>query len=100
MGAAPTKTEQVGTAKRSGSGECDGKVYECRNQWLNPLKSRTDSNLVDMGRIAAHVQARLAWTTPEPIVGLGMEAMGKVCGVPMAMLQGKSWAPHPSNGQQ
>ena len=31
VGAAPTKTEQVGTAKRSGSGECDGKVY-VRNQ--------------------------------------------------------------------
>ena len=76
-------------------------MYECRNQWLNPLKSRTDSNLVDMGRIAVHIQARSAWMTPRPVdAASGMEAMGKVCGVPMAMLQGKSWAPHPSNGQQ
>ena len=100
MGAAPTKTEQVGTAKRSGSGECDGKVYECRNQWWKPLKSKTDSNLVDMGRIAVHVRAESAWRLQIRWVGTGMEAMGKVCGVPMAMLQGKSWAPHPSNGQQ
>jgi hypothetical protein len=27
---------------------------------------------------------------------VGKEAMEKNCGVPMARLQGKSWAPHPS----
>jgi hypothetical protein len=37
---------------------------------------------------------------PPPMNRVGKEAMEKVCGVPMAMLQGKSWAPHPSNGQQ
>jgi hypothetical protein len=72
-------------------------VYECRNQWLNPLKSRTGSNLVDMGRTATHVRM---WATPKPVNRAGGEALGKACGVPMAMLQGKSWAPHPSNGQQ
>ena len=51
MGAALTKPGRAGTARRLGSGEQDGKVYECRNQWLNPLKRCTDSNLVDMGRV-------------------------------------------------
>jgi len=74
-------------------------VYERRNQWSNPLKSRTGSNLVDMGRAAVHicVEARM---TPSPVNRAGQEAMAKVCGVAMARLQGKSWAPHPSNGQQ
>jgi hypothetical protein len=72
-------------------------VHECRNQWLNPLKSRTGSNLVDVGRAATHVRM---WATPKPVNRAGGEALGKACGVPMAMLQGKSWAPHPSNGQQ
>ena len=39
MGAALTTTGRVGTARRPGSGKRDGKVYECRNQWSNPLKS-------------------------------------------------------------
>ncbi len=30
-------------------------MYVSRNQWLNPLKSRTGSNLVDVGRRAAHI---------------------------------------------
>ena len=101
MGAALTKTGRVGTARRPGSGERDGKVHECRNQWLNPLKSRTGSNLVDMGRIAVRAMAS---SGPRQLfaalTGRGEEAMGKVCGVLMAMLQGKSWVPHPSNGQQ
>jgi len=52
--AAPTTTGRVGTARRPGSGKRDGKVYGCRNQWLNPLKARTGSNLADMGRSAVH----------------------------------------------
>jgi hypothetical protein len=52
VGAALTTTGRVGTARRPGSGKRDRKVYECRNQWSNPRKSRTGSNLVDMGRIA------------------------------------------------
>ena len=55
MGAALTTTGRVGTARRLGSGKQGGKVYECRNQWSNPLKARTGSNLVDMGRVAAHI---------------------------------------------
>ena len=54
VGAALTTTGRAGTARRPGSGKRDGKVYECRNQWSNPLKARTGSNLVDMGRAAVH----------------------------------------------
>jgi hypothetical protein len=50
VGAASTTTGRVGTARRPGSGKRDGEVYECRNQWWNPLKSGTGSNLVDLGR--------------------------------------------------
>ncbi len=99
MGAALTTTGRVGIARRFGSGKQDGKVYESRNQWSNPLKARTGSNLVDMGRNAAHVRVE-ARPTPSPVNRAGQEATAKVCGVPVAMLQGKSWAPHPSNGQQ
>jgi hypothetical protein len=74
-------------------------VYECRNQWLNPLKSRTGSNLVDMGRAAVHVRTKVR-TTPASAYRVGKEAMAKVCGIAMARLQGKSWAPRPSNGQR
>ena len=97
MGAALTTTGRVGTTRRLGSGKQGGKVYESRNQWSNPLKARTGPNLVEMGRDAAHVRA-LARATPMPANGAGQEAMVKVCGVVMARLQGKSWAPHPSNG--
>ena len=55
MGAALTTTGRVGTARRPGSGKQDGKAYECRNQWSNPLKRCTGSNLADMGRAAVHV---------------------------------------------
>jgi hypothetical protein len=34
--------------------------------------------------------------TPLSAYGTGTEAVDKVCGVPMAMLQEKSWAPHSS----
>jgi hypothetical protein len=56
MGAALTTTERFGTTRRAGSGKQDGKVYVCRNQWWNPLKSVTGSNLVDQGRAAVHAR--------------------------------------------
>ena len=87
MGAALTTTGRVGTARRPGSGKCDGKVYECRNQWSNPLKSRTGSNLVDMGRITVHAHAIFcADDSMSPRSTIGKEAMRKACGVLMAML--------------
>lgn len=97
VGAAPTTLGRTGTARRSGSGKQDGKVYESRNQWWNPLKSRTGSNLVDVGRAAVH--ARLtAGDSVAARAGAGAEVTGKVCGVPVTRLQGKSWAPPPSIG--
>ena len=54
VGAAPTTPGRVGTARRLGFGKQDGKVYESRNQWWNPLKRITGSNLVDLGRAAVH----------------------------------------------
>jgi hypothetical protein len=71
-------------------------VYECRNQWSNPLKSRTGSNLADMGRSAVHASGIIG-ATPQSVDRAGPEATGKACGVPVAMLQGKSWAPPPSS---
>ena len=35
------------------------------NQWLNPLKRETGSNLVDVGRTATHAQPGLGWATPK-----------------------------------
>jgi hypothetical protein len=46
-GAALTTTGRSGTARQAGSGKQDGKVYECRNQWWNPLNHLAGSNLVD-----------------------------------------------------
>jgi hypothetical protein len=63
------------------------------NQWLNPLKRGTGSNLVDAGRVAVRAELTESEATPTPDTQAGQEAMGKACGVPMAMLQGKSWAP-------
>ena len=53
-GAAPTTPERIGTVRRFGSGKRDGKVYVRRNQWWNPLKRSTGSNLADVGRTAVH----------------------------------------------
>ncbi len=39
-----------------------------------------------------------AGATSKPIDWVGGEAMMNACGVVMAMLSGKSWAPHSSNG--
>ncbi len=70
-------------------------MYVRRNQWSNPLKARTGSNLVDMGRDAAHVRQE-ARMTPSSMNRVGKEAMRKVCGVPMAMLQGKKLGASPA----
>jgi len=67
------------------------------NQWWNPLKHGTGSNLVDVGRAAAHADP-IGTATPTPDCIAGQEAIGKVCGVPVARLQGHSWAPIPSTG--
>jgi hypothetical protein len=38
------------------------------------------------------------WGTSGPVDVAGREAAVKICGVAVAMLQGHSWAPTPSNG--
>ncbi len=48
------------------------------NQWLNPLKRGTGSNLVDMGRAAACVpRGSTRKTTPGPVMDAGQEATGE-----------------------
>jgi hypothetical protein len=57
------------------------------NQCLTLRNSEAGSNLVDMGRCAAHdpVASAVGWT-PKPFSSDGQEAMVKVCGVAVAML--------------
>ena len=68
------------------------------NQWLNPLKSGTGSNLVDTGRAAVRAEPVVGEATPKPAVFAGQEATLKACGVGVARLQGQSWTPIPSTG--
>jgi hypothetical protein len=96
VGAALTTTGRSGTARQAGPGKQDGKVHECRNQWWNPLKSVAGSNLVDVGRTAVH--AHLGGRLRSLDVRADEEATVNACGVTVARLQGKSWAPTPSNG--
>ena len=71
-----------------------------RNQRLKaPQVERTGSNLGDMGRDSS---ARRPLVAGGDSFGrylfVGPEATGKACGVPVAMLQGHSWAPNPPTG--
>jgi hypothetical protein len=68
------------------------------NQRQNPLKGSAGSNLVDMGREAVHADQEQVGDSVVGVETAGLEAVGKVCGVPTAMLQGQSWAPPPSTG--
>ena len=77
MGAALTTTGRVGTTRRLGSGKQDGKVYERRNQWWNPLKGKTGSNLVDMGRATVRVESVLEETTLLDRESCGREGHGE-----------------------
>lgn len=52
------------------------------NQWLNPLKCGTGSNLADVGRAAVRaVPGRTRDATPKPIIDVGGEATVNACGV-------------------
>jgi hypothetical protein len=101
VGAALTTTGRVGTARRPGSGKQDGKVYELQEPVVEPPQGQ---NRLQPGGYGPDRSARpgefCSGDSVSPRSAIGREAMGKDCGVPMAMLQGKSWAPHPSNGQQ
>ena len=96
--AALTTPGRASTVRWSGPGKQDGKAY-VRNQRLNasqethqlePDGSGLDSN--------AHPHDVVVWGTRGPVRLADREATVKVCGVAVAMLQGHSWAPTPSNG--
>jgi hypothetical protein len=64
------------------------------NQWLNPLKRETGSNLVDMGRAAVRVVPLFTRdTTPTSDFDADHEATVNACGVTVARPQRHSWAP-------
>ena len=62
------------------------------NQWSNPLKRGTSSNLVDMGWAAARVDLSHGKTTPTSACDADHEATVNVCGVTVERPQGHSWA--------
>jgi hypothetical protein len=64
------------------------------NQWLNPLKRGTSSNLVDMGWAAACVlHFAFATRLRRRFFDADKEATVKACGVVVARPQRHSWAP-------
>lgn len=77
-----------------------------RNQCLNaPQVHPPAPNLADMGWVAprTHRHSDLCCAGGELVdwrMSSIREAMVKACGVVMAMVQGHSWMPVPSNGQQ
>jgi hypothetical protein len=63
------------------------------NQWSNPLKRGTSSNLADTGWAAVRVDSIHEETTPRSAIDADHEATAKACGVAVARPQGQSWAP-------
>ena len=61
-------------------------------------KRHAGSNLVDLGRSAAHARRGGGERLRSRWVVAGEEARGKACGVPLARLPGHNWAPHSSTG--
>lgn len=99
MRAALTTTGRIGTARRSGSGKRDEKVY-VRNQ--RSKTSQASPQLEPGGSglgCNAHPQ-RLGGELLRWKKVFISEATLNACGVGVARLQGHSWAPHSSNGQQ
>ena len=94
--AALTKARRAGTTRRLSARSARRKGVTEVNQWLNPLKSDAGSNLVDVGRSAAHavraVGGRGLRSRPNAVGG---EAARKVCGVLVAMLQGEELGADP-----
>jgi len=97
MGAASTTTGRVGTARRPGSGKRDGEVYECRNQWWNPLKRSTGSNLADQGRYCSASVTSRSEAIGSGVGGgkVGPEVTVKACGVAVARAAGEKLGTHP-----
>ena len=99
MEAASTKPGRASTARWSGSGKQDGKVYVRNQRFKAPQvlpPARTWRIWAGLRRAPQH----LARGTLGPVEVAGPEATMNVCGVVVAMPQGHSWAPNPSNGQE
>jgi hypothetical protein len=72
-------------------------VYECRNQWWNPLKSGTGSNLVDLGRYCSVAVASGSEETDfgADVAKVGAGVTVKVCGVAVARAAGEELGTYP-----
>jgi hypothetical protein len=71
-----------------------------RNQRLNASQEHsTGSNLTDLGQAAARTPAFGREELPGGFMSSAGKATVKACGVTVAMPQGHSWAPTPSNGE-
>jgi hypothetical protein len=79
--AALTRAGRAGTARRSRVRSARRRGVTRVNQWLNPLKRDTGSNLADQGRTAVHAGSegccRRLRSRPN---AAGGEATGKACG--------------------
>ena len=96
-GAAATKARRAGTTRRSSARSARRKGVTEVNQWLNPLKRDTGSNLVD-GRAAARTaRDGRGRELRSRLNAAGGEAARKVCGVLVAMLQGEELGADPVN---
>src|SRR3954449_455294 len=100
--AALTTTGRASTVRWPGSGKRDGKAY-VRNQRLNaPQESHQlqpgGSGLDCSAHPIGMANSGAGRGTPGLGDVAGREATVKACGVAVAMLQGHSWAPTPSNG--
>jgi hypothetical protein len=97
VGAASTTTGRAGTARRLGPGKRDGEVYECRNQWWNPLKRCAGSNLVDMGRYCSASVASWSEGTDSGVDAgkVGPEGTVNACGVAVAWAAGEKLGADP-----
>ena len=70
-----------------------------RNQRLNAPQALRQLKPGRSGLVSnAHPHGIAMWGTPWLVNVAGREATVKACGVAVAMLQGQSWAPTPSNG--
>jgi len=96
-GAAATKARRVGTTRRPSARSARRKGVTEVNQWLNPLKRDTGSDLVD-GRGAARTARGVGGRELRSrLNAAGGEAARKDCGVLGAMLQGEELGADPVN---
>ncbi|HUJ66385.1 MAG TPA: hypothetical protein VLX59_12655 [Acidimicrobiales bacterium] len=72
-------------------------MYECRNQWWNPLKRCAGSNLVDQGRYcSASVASGSEGTDSGVDAGkVGPEVTVNACGVAVAWAAGEKLGTYP-----